>query len=175
MRFDVVSKDEFVDATLFHDGKADRFARTFIAKCNMMDGWENVHGMFDDNGMLMGAILVTLGKQKPPCANLQLLHTFAEYRRRGVGKALCTWAHRWAREEGALYFRVSAEPDAVEFYRHIGFKFWGEQKSKAQLSIFRIGGENIEDGKYNLDYYIAKKIEPNGRKGSIVVPFDDPR
>ena len=70
------------------------------------------------------------------------------------------------------YYRVSAEPDAVQFYQSIGFKMLGEQKSKCQLSMFRIQSDNFKDGIYDIkDPNIRKNVYKKGKGGCVVV-FD---
>ena len=135
--------------------KADSFAKTFVAKAKMHN-WEYCLGAYNREEELMGAIICTHSKRSPVIANLQLLHTFAKYRSLGVGKALCNKELEFAIEKEVSYFRVSAEPNAVEFYRKIGFKFWGKQKSGCSLSIFKLQGSDFFSGIYEKEDNIIK-------------------
>lgn len=163
MKLRKCTRDEFVAAIT--TDKADNFAKTFVAKADMQEQWDDCLGAFDDSGSLMGAIIATVGKNK--VANLQLLHTFNAYRGKGVAKELTLSAYEIAKFAGAKYFRVSSEIDAIPFYEKIGFKFWGKQKSGCQLSIFRINGE-LKDGDYDYnDTTINSAINRKGKGGCV--------
>jgi GNAT superfamily N-acetyltransferase len=151
--------------------KEDRFANTFVAKCNMMDAWDKCVGAYID-GKLAGAIVVTVSKRNPKVANLQLLHSFHEYRGRGVGKLLCQHALDVAIYEKCEYFRVSAEPDAVVFYEKCGMKFLGKQKSGSQLSMFRISSPRFQRNDYAPDAYIYKQMIRKGKGGCVEMFVD---
>jgi len=143
----------------------DKFAKTFIAKANMQKLWPFCMGVWDGE-VLKGAVITTVSKRKPKVANLQLLHVFAASRRQGVGRSLCVWALSYAGYCKAAYFRVSAEPEAVEFYERCGFKFWGKQKSGCSLCMYR-----IRDGKYDASDPVIDKALFSGRKGSLAVSY----
>jgi GNAT superfamily N-acetyltransferase len=159
-------RSEFKAAMTDHPD--DKFAKTFVSKANMIDGWGG-HGAryIEKEGKVASAIITTISKRKPYVANLQLLHTFHAGRGQGYAKVLCEDAVKFAHDNGAQYFRVSSEIPAIPFYEKIGFKFWGEQKSGCQLSIFKIGGPKITDAVYELDDVIEKALF-SGRKGCIV-------
>jgi GNAT superfamily N-acetyltransferase len=161
------TREQFVAALT--DLKEDRFARTFVRKADMQKQWDDCVGLFVD-GALAGAIITTISKREPRIANLQLLHTFHAYRRKGVAKYLCEASLLKAWANKCEYFRVSAEPGAVEFYERIGFKFLGKQKSGCQLSMFKINGFTYEEGSYNLnDPIINKAVYKKGKGGCIEV------
>ena len=146
--------------------KEDRFAKRFVAKCDMMNHWEHCMGLWDGDE-LAGAIVVTISKRKPIVANLQLLHTFYKFRGRGVGSVLCDYALLYSFGELADYFRVSAELDAVPFYEKYGFKMVGRQKT-AQLSMFQLLRPNIlENDMDRIDSYIWKQMNRKGKGGCI--------
>lgn len=168
MKLRKCTREEFQSAVT--NDKADSFAKTFIAKANMQEQWEECLGAFSSDGELMGAIITTVGKTNPKVANLQLLHTFAKHRRKGVAKELTLASYKDAIERGAVYFRVSAEPDAVTFYESVGFKFWGLQKSGCSLSIFKINGD-LADGIYNDKDPVLQKALYSGRKGSLASSY----
>lgn len=168
MKLRKCTREEFVSAITAD--KADGFAKTFRAKADMQEQWEECLGAFDDDGSLMGAIITTLGKTNPRVANLQLLHTFAKHRRKGVAKKLTLASYEDAVSRGALYFRVSAEPDAVAFYESVGFRFWGLQKSGCSLSMFRVNGA-LEQGVYNDKDPVIHKALYSGRKGSLASSY----
>jgi ribosomal protein S18 acetylase RimI-like enzyme len=160
--------------TAISDARDDNFAKTFIAKADMQKQWEHCVGAFDD-GVLLGAIITTISKRNPPVANLQLLHTFAAHRGKGVGRILCDDALKSVRTKGAKYFRVSSEKTAVEFYKRIGIKFLGKQKSGCQLSIFKIGGDQFSSGIYDIDdSVIFNAVNKKGKGGCVeIFPFEE--
>lgn len=162
------TRDEFVAAIT--EDKADGFAKTFRAKADMQEQWDECLGAFDSSGELMGAIITTLGKTNPRVANLQLLHTFNKHRRKGVAKELTLASYDDIVARGAVYFRVSAEPGAVAFYESLGFRFWGLQKSGCSLSIFRINGK-LKDGLYDDKDPVLQKALYSGRKGSLASSY----
>jgi hypothetical protein len=94
-----------------------------------------------------------------------LLHTFYASRGKGVGRTLCDFAIAEAHRYNATYFRVSAEPDAVQFYEKCGFTFLGEQKSGSQLSMFKLNGPTYQDGQYDINDTVINKAVY--RKGTI--------
>lgn len=146
--------------------KEDRFAKRFASKCKMMKAWDKCVGAYID-GKLAGAIVVTVSKRNPKVANLQLLHSFHEYRGGGVGKLLCQYALDVAIYEKCEYFRVSAEPDAVVFYEKCGMKFLGRQKSGSQLSMFRVTSPRFANNDYAPDAYIYKQMTRKGKGGCV--------
>jgi hypothetical protein len=118
----------------------------------------------------MGAIIVTRSKRLPTVYNLQLLHTFAAFRKMGVGRFLVESVLGLIGNETEAYFRVSSEPDAVGFYEALGFKFLGKQKSGCQLSMFRINGTSPSQGIYSLDEEaIFKAVHKRGKGGCVEV------
>lgn len=133
-----ITREEFVRE--IDDNKANKFAKTFVAKADMLGRWDACVGAFTASDNLAAAVLWTLSKKKPTVCNLQLLHTFADHRGKGAAKELMRYAEIEAIRAGAKYFRVSAEPDAVEFYKKIGYLFWGKQKSGCQLCMFELPG-----------------------------------
>lgn len=164
------TRDEFVSAIT--EDKADGFSKTFRAKADMQKQWDECLGSFDSSGELMGAIITTLGKTNPRVANLQLLHTFAKHRRKGIAKQLTLASYDDVVSRGAVYFRVSAEPGAVLFYENIGFKFWGLQKSGCSLSMFKIA-DSLNNGIYDDADPILQKALYSGRKGSLASSYED--
>lgn len=163
-----VSREQFVGA--ISDSKADKFAKTFVAKATMQEQWLHCQGCWSEQGELMGAIIVTKSKRLPHVYNLQLLHTFGAFRKMGVGRFLVESVLEQVSNETEAYFRVSSEPDAVGFYEALGFKFLGKQKSGCQLSMFRINGANPSQGIYRLDEEaIFKAVHKRGKGGCVVV------
>lgn len=159
-------------------GPEDGFAKTFLSKCDMLRAWDRCLGVTeltaDYRSHVRAAIVTTISKRLPRVANLQLLHTFAAHRGRGFARRLCELSVEKSHESGAQYFRVSSEPESVEFYRKIGFRFWGSQKSGCLLSIFRIGGPGIRDGLYEAADPVILAALRSGRKGSVVEMFEEP-
>lgn len=159
------SREQFVAA--IDDDKANKFAKTFVAKADMLERWDACLGAFTDKGELAAAVLWTFSKRKPVVCNLQLLHTFAKFRGKGAAAMLMQTAKMDAMVQGAKYFRVSAEPDAVGFYEKIGFRFWGKQKSGCQLCMFELPGI------YQVtDPVIYAAIHKKGKGGVVeLLPF----
>lgn len=170
MKLHKCTREEFYSQISTH--KADNFAKTFVAKATMQDQWDLCMGAWDNNE-LMGAIIVSYSKRDPKTANLQLLHTFYKHRGKGVGKVLTEWALKDAIANNALYFRVSAEPDAVKFYEKCGFKFWGLQKSGCSLSIFKIKDDQYCNGIYNEEDPAIRNALHSGRKGSLASSYKE--
>lgn len=171
MKLRKTTRDEFV--AHLTDRKEDNFAKTFVAKADMQEIWDNCMGYWEDENLL-GAIIVSFSKRVPIIANLQLLHTFHSARGRGVGRILCDFAIAEANRYNASYFRVSAEPDAVKFYEKCGFTFLGEQKSGSQLSMFKMNGPTYRDGLYDIDDPVIKKAVYRKGKGGCVKIFLTP-
>jgi hypothetical protein len=169
LRFKFTSKEEFI--SFITDHKEDKFAKTFVSKCNMLDKWGWVIGLWDGDE-LCGAILTTFSKRQPVVANLQLLHTFYKHRNKGIAKCLCDFSLYCAHRLKIDYYRVSADPEAIKFYEKIGLTMLGEQKSKCQLSMFRISSPIFSENDYSIDSFIWKQINRKG-KGRCVEFFID--
>ena len=169
MRLDKCTVEQF--QSQISDRKEDGFAKTFVSKANMQKQWDYCMGAWDGDELL-GAIITTISKRDPKVANLQLLHTFYKHRGKGVGRVLTDYSLSYAVAEGALYFRVSAEPDAVEFYKRCGIQFWGLQKSGCSISIFRIVDTNFATGLYNDTDPTIRKALYSGRKGSLASSYE---
>lgn len=168
-QFDNVTRDQFLYSISEH--KADKFAKTFVAKCDMLNAWDQVIGLWDGD-QLAGAILTTISKRAPLVANLQLLHTFYAYRKMGVAKKLCDRALVFSHSIGADYFRVSSEIDAIPFYEKIGIKFLGKQKSGCQLAMFRVTASKFENINYDADEVIYKAATKKGKGGCVELFFE---
>jgi GNAT superfamily N-acetyltransferase len=134
------------------DPKADAFAKTFVGKANKQSMWDKCKGVFNEQGELMAMSITTVSKREPKCANLQLMHTFANFRRRGIGKLLVEDAFDIAASEGCTYFRVSAERTAVGFYSKCDIPFLGMQKSGTFLALFKLDGNRTD-----IDEFIKAK------------------
>lgn len=151
--------------------KEDKFAWTFRAKAHAMKLWPHAMGVRNERDEVMAGIIVRINKTQP-VANLQLLHTFNAHRRKGLAKFLTE--HEFDRCRGTVkYFRVSAEEDAVPFYRSLGFKFWGRQKSGSYLSMFRIVGETIAEGEYDPEDPLILKMRTTKARGGLVEHFPE--
>lgn len=172
MKLHKITKEQFIDAIT--DDPNDKFAKTFVSKANTGGDrfWNECYGITD--GELMGAIIITISKRFPKIANLQLLHTFAKHRRKGVAKKLCLDGLKRVRQGGATYLRVSSEVPAVPFYESIGFKMLGEQKSKCQLSMFKIKGDTFFEGDYDINDPVIKRAVFSTAKGGCVRVFVEP-
>lgn len=171
-----VDREDFIRTP---KGVSDGFASTFKAKADAMNLWPNVVGIMNDHEVL-AAICVRWSKRYPIVANLQLLYTFAAHRRQGLARRLVLEQYARLTKDvilglgGPEYFRVSSEPDAADFYRSLGLKFWGKQKSGSLLCIHRIKSALPKDGSYKSDSFIESQLS-SGRRGSLVERFDAPR
>lgn len=166
-RFSEASRDQFT--RFITSDRADSFAKTFVAKADYQELWPALGCWIGKS--LAGAIIWTISKRKPVVANLQLLHTFAKFRRRGVGTVLC---RRFlesinSSELNVSYWRVSAEPGAVEFYKSMGIKFLGKQKSGCQLAIAKLTATFEESVADLEDEIVRKAVYRNGKGGCVEV------
>lgn len=163
------TREQFIDSIT--PAKEDKFAKTFVSKADMQDNWDKCIGCFDDSGELMGAIITTFSKRSPVVANLQLLHTFAKHRRKGVARKLTLDSIDRSFDASCQYYRVSSEPESVGFYESIGFKFWGLQKSGCSLSIFRLSYNDRSMEFDDKDPVIHSALY-SGRKGSLASSYE---
>lgn len=161
MKFELRPCDRSTFVASITTAKEDNFAKTFVAKADLLDQWDRCVGAFDEHGNLLGAIIWTYSKREPIVCNLQLLHTFFAHRGKGVAKKL-TQACLEHAAQVAKYFRVSSEISALPFYEKIGLKFWGAQKSGCLLCMFRFPRE------YDLsDQVIYKQVFKKGKGGVV--------
>lgn len=151
-------------------GKEDKFCGQYLSKCNMSELWDRTCGVFVD-GELAACVTLTISKREPHVANLQLLHTFHKFRKRGLARFLMENALEHAWQMDAKYFRVSAEPESVAFYRALGYKFLGQQK-KCFLSMFKIKGPKITDATWERDDVIRRAMDSK-MKGGVTIVFDE--
>lgn len=154
---DSVTREDWVRAIDDNPGTADRFARVFLSKADTMNLWPCVgyvrHWNHQDGNRMSkvaGGMAYSV-RQSGTLANLQLLHVFSQFRKLGVGRQLCH-EFRWkCLAMQVMYFRLSAEAEAVPFYRSVGFKFQGEQKEGRMLSVGRF--DFHRSTKFSTDYY----------------------
>lgn len=164
-----ISRDQFIATP---HGEHDKFAMTFVAKADALGLWPLARGILNENRTVAAAIVVRYSKRTPTVANLQLLHTFGASRRRGLARTLVLDAWAQLKPHGVPYFRVSSEPDAAPFYRSLGFKFWGEQKSGCLLSISAVNGADSPEGSvYDRDDPVVFKALNSKQRGAIVKHF----
>jgi GNAT superfamily N-acetyltransferase len=168
LRLETVTRPTFISN--ISSAKEDAFAKTFVAKCDMLQAWDICTGLYDGD-KLAGAIVFTFSKREPKVCNLQLLHTFHAYRGKKIAKTLCQHAIDSALHHKAEYFRVSSEFDAVNFYKKCGFQFVGKQKT-AELSLFRLTSSNISENNFEPDGYIWKQMNRKGKGGCIECYFE---
>ena len=166
VRLDFVTKEIFENSLT--GLKEDSFAKTFLAKCNMMNIWDECFGVFIGTELCC-AIIITLSKRVPVTANLQLIHTFHKHRNKGYAKYL-TLAMLKDVMGKADYLRVSAEKTAVGFYEKLGFKFLGMQKSGTSLSMCKITSRVIAECQFDKrDPIIEKELLRKGKGGCVVI------
>jgi len=150
------------------DNKEDRFAKTFLSKATLQNQWDFCIGAYDNE--LLGAMIITFSKREPKVANLQLIHTFFKHRGKKIGSKLMNYSLYLAMLNHCEYYRVSAEPEAVPFYKKLGLKMLGKQKSNCQLSMFKIIDENFKNGLYDLkDEVIKKAVYKKGKGGCVLI------
>lgn len=166
-----ITREQFMARAPFEG--ADRFCNAFYTKCDSQCGWDTAKGIFIE-GKLAAAIVTTVSKRQPHIANLQLIHTFSEFRRRGLAKILTLDALKDVHAQGVPYFRVSCEKVAVPFYESLGFKFLGRQKSGCLLSMFKVGGPNVVDAIYDKSDPVIRSAIDSTRKGGLVEVFGEP-
>jgi GNAT superfamily N-acetyltransferase len=159
-----ITREQFMARAPF--SKEDAFCRAFHSKADMQALWNVCKGVFID-GVLAAAIITSISQRKPHVANLQLLHVFHEFRGRDIGRILTLDSVRECHEKAIPYYRVSAEPEAVDFYRRCGFAFIGYQKSGCELSMFRMNGPRPEDGIIDLDDPVIHAACFGKKKGTI--------
>lgn len=159
-RIGVVTRGQVVETLKQStDTKADAFVHTFIGKADKQDMWDKCKGVFNPEGELMAIIITTITKRVPRSANLQLMHTFAKHRKKGIGKLLVDDAIDQALMADCEYFRVSAERTAVGFYAKCGIPFLGMQKSGTFLALFSLSGPRERITSFIQD----KALRKNGR------------
>lgn len=167
-----ITRDQFVSSIT--EDKADKFAKTFVSKADMGGYWDKCFGLLNDEGDLMGAIITTISKRKPHVANLQLLHTFAKHRRKGVARKLCEHSLQYSKKNFAKYFRVSSEKGAIPFYQSLGMVMLGVQKSGCQLSMCRIQGDSFSECSYDItDLVIHKAVYKKGKGGCVDILVEE--
>jgi GNAT superfamily N-acetyltransferase len=172
LRYEQIDRDLFVKTLQNADPKLDKFAKTFVAKADMIGCWDSCYGFVDD-GEVAAAIITTISKRTPKVANLQLLHTFARHRKQGLAALLVRLSVSNAHRDGAEYWRVSSEADARAFYEKVGIKFWGKQKSGSFLCIAKLGGITVEDLQYSISDDVIFNAVNSKRKGGCVDVFAD--
>lgn len=169
MYFKSVTREQFC-AAISTDPR-DKFAKTFVRKADMLKAWDKCIGLWENEEELLGAEITTLSKRLPLVANLQLLHVFAEARRKGAGRALVENS-MFSRFSGILneyYYRVSSEKSALPFYKAIGFVFHGIQKSGTQLAMCRIDISSPQMVDWAWDDVIRSAIFSDARGGCLTV------
>lgn len=172
-KIEPITREQFLDTP--RDKKLDRFAGTFCAKADTMNLWPLAVGVVSNiNKVVFAAICMRVSQRQPLIANLQLLHTFAHYRRQGLARRLVLHEYGKLMRQRVKYFRVSSEAESVEFYRSLGLKFWGEQKSGSLLCMHKVTSVHPEDGVYELDPVVQAAIN-SGRRGSLVKQFAKPQ
>jgi hypothetical protein len=178
--YDNIDRDFFVHSLEYADPKADKFARTFRAKADMLDAWDHCKGIVHigdsrhtSAGGLAAAMITTISKRSPKVANLQLLHTFAKYRRNGLAALLVKLSIAQSYRDGARYWRVSSEADSRAFYEKVGIKFWGKQKSGSFMAMAKLNGPNIEDLEYKIGDDVIFNAVNSKRKGGCIDLFAD--
>ena len=149
-----ITRDEWIDSLT--DLKEDKFAKVFLGKADARGYWDKALGCFVE-GELAGGIISTHSKREPKTMNIQILHTFYDFRRRGVAKYLCEYAYQEAFKEECKYFRVSSAPKAKPFYESLGMEFWGRQKSGGYLCFHKMISDIISEGVYDREDSITLK------------------
>lgn len=166
-----LTREQFVNTP--RSERWDKFALTFKAKADTLKLWPLMKGYLDEMGRVRAAIIIRTSARVPYVANLQLLHTFAGQRHRGLARDLVI--SEYARvAKVTSYFRVSSEVSAVGFYRALGLKFWGEQKSGSLLCMHRIASTDLTEGEYNFLDPVIQKALLSTRRGGLVERYAEP-
>lgn len=163
-------RSEYADLVTKEAKKADKFCGRFLSKTDKMDAWDKVWAVFDDDGTMMGAVMVTTASRKAGnISNLQLLHTWYHSRRRGVARMLVQKAFEVAKEEGR-YMRISMIDDdaSLDFYRSVGFVIIGMQKAGSYFSMCRLDGDSLHDSHFDLTDPVIRGVACSGTMGSVV-------
>lgn len=146
------------------------FAKTFVAKADLSGLWPAL-GTWA--GAELAAALAYSVNKRPVAgarvANLQLLHTFPRWRRKGAAALLCREFVRAVADQ-ADYYRVSSEPEATPFYRSQGVVFCGRQKSGCLLAVGRLVGDTLGQCVYDpADPVVLACVHKKGRGGCVEV------
>lgn len=163
-------RSEYTDLVTDEAKKADPFCKRFTKKTDDMNAWDNVWAAFDDDGQMMGAVMVTTARRKAGnISNLQLLHTWWNQRRKGAAQALVQKAFEVAKERGK-YMRISMIDDegSIEFYRNAGFVIMGRQKAMSYFSMCRLDGDSLHDSHFDLTDPVIRGVACSGTMGSVV-------
>lgn len=150
--------DKFPDEPMFS---------TFVKKVTMFVIWPMI-GLWDGKD-LAAVICWKFTKSKPKTASIQILYTFNRYRKMGCAKRLCQEFFRVAKANDAIYFRISSEIEAQEFYEKLGVTFVGTQKSGCLLTVGKLG-RSFSSSTYDLkDPIIHKAVYRRGKGGCVSV------
>lgn len=80
------------------------------------------------DGKLIGLVLFYITKNK--IATLYDIFVFTEYQGKGYGKELFNNFYRLLFEQKVLFLKFYSDPQSIEFYVSLGFKFFGFSKSE---------------------------------------------
>jgi ribosomal protein S18 acetylase RimI-like enzyme len=164
------SRDEYAKLVTKESKKLDKFCGRFLKKTDDMDAWEKVWSVFDDDGSMMGAVMVTVAKRNAGnISNLQLLHTWYNHRRKGVANILVQKAFEVAKCQGK-YMRISmiADDGSLDFYRNAGFVIIGKQRAGSYFSMCRLEGDSLHDSHFDLTDPVIRSVATSGTRGSVV-------
>jgi len=165
------NRDEYAKLVTKENKKKDKFCGRFLSKTDKMDAWDRVWCVFDQDDLtMMGAVMVTVAKRKAGnIANLQLLHTWYDHRRKGVANVLVQKAFEVAKSQ-AKYMRISmiADEGSLAFYRSVGFVIMGMQKAGSYFSMCRLSGDSLHDSHFDLMDPVIRGVACSGTMGSVV-------
>lgn len=163
-------REEYAKLVTKETKKLDKFCGRFLKKTDDMKAWDRVWCVFDDDGSMMGAVMVTVAKRKAGnISNLQLLHTWYDHRRKGVANLLVQKAFEVAKSQGK-YMRISmiADEGSLDFYRNAGFVIIGTQRAGSYFSMCRLDGDSLHDSHFDLTDPVIRSVATSGTRGSVV-------
>jgi GNAT superfamily N-acetyltransferase len=166
--FKLVNREEILREIVPDEKNSDGFARVLVNKCDTYGLWDRTYGYFV-NDKLVGVIVTTYSKRSPKTANLQLLFTYHIHRGNGYARDMVLKSIEQAYENGCEYYRISSEKKALPFYDKLGIKFFCEQKSGTQLSIFKVNDTIINEKDFELDEKMEKMYFRKGKGGCVKV------
>lgn len=175
MRFTRINIEEFKKHAPTNR-KTDFFTSKFIAHCKTGgDKYnDNIIGCYNDQSELMGAAVITVSKNRPHIANLQLLQTFSTHSGKGVATKLFDHALADAWERGGKYIRASFEPTAVGYYVSHGWEVHGMQKSGYFMSMAKLNGSLFSDASFSREDDVVRAKAESKVMGGCHILFDEP-
>ena len=101
---------------------------------------DHVTSVAEIQGHVAGVISLESSRAEPEIAHLWVA---PEYHRKGIGRALLTWAVHYAGDSGWDWLRIESDPSARAFYERMGAEYVGEVNAPVcgtdrQLPVLRL-------------------------------------